>query len=62
MISDKTISIAAVGFAAANAIKIQAKVEAEDIFDDIANWTVGAANDIADWTEGAVNDAADWTE
>ena len=62
MISNKTISIAAVGFAAANAIKIQAKVEAEDIFDDIANWTVGAANDIADWTVGAVNDAADWTE
>ena len=64
MISNKTISIAAVGFAAANAITIQAKVEAEDIkiIDDILNWTEGAANDIADWTEGAVNDAADWTE
>lgn len=66
MISNKTITIAAVGFASANALALQAKlraqVESENIFDDIADWTVGAANDIADWTEGAVSDAADWTE
>ena len=66
MISNKTITIAAVGFASANALALQAKlrarVEAENIFDDIADWTVGAANDVADWTEGAVADAADWTE
>merc|ERR1711902_136684 len=66
MISNKTISIAAVGFASANALALQAKlkaqVESEDVFSDIADWTVGAANDIADWTEGAFTDAADWTE
>merc|ERR1711902_764 len=66
MISNKTISIAAVGFASANALALQAKlkaqVESEDVFSDIADWTEGAANDIADWTVGAANDIADWTE
>ena len=62
MISNKTITIAAVGFASANAAKLRAQAASENIFDDIADWTVGAANDVADWTEGAVADAADWTE
>ena len=66
MISNKTIAIATVGFASANALALQAKlrarVESQDIFSDFADWTVGAANDVADWTEGAFNDAVDWTE
>merc|ERR1711997_391367 len=66
MISNKTITIAAVGFASANALALQAKlraqIESQDIFSDIGDWTVGAVNDAADWTEGAVNDAVDWTE
>merc|ERR1711997_1333470 len=49
MISNKTIAIAAVGFASANALALQAKlraqVESQDIFSDFADWTVGAAND-----------------
>merc|ERR1712020_625603 len=65
MISNKTITIAAVGFASANALALQAKlraqVESESIFDDIADWTVGAANDAADWTETAFTDAGNWT-
>merc|ERR1711997_677078 len=65
-ISNKTITIAAVGFASANALALQAKlraqIESQDIFSDFADWTEGAVNDAADWTEGAVNDAVDWTE
>merc|ERR1712203_50188 len=65
MISNKTITIAAVGFASANALALQAKlraqVESENIFDDIADWTVGAATDAADWTEQAFTDAGNWT-
>merc|ERR1712113_1039522 len=66
MISNKTITFAAVGFASANALALQAKlkaqVETEDVFGDIGDWFEGAANDVADWTEGAFTDAADWTE
>merc|ERR1711997_1060911 len=66
MISNKTIAIAAVGFASANALALQAKlraqVESQDIFSDFADWTVGAANDAVDWSEGAFNDADDWVK
>ena len=66
MISNKTITFAAVGFASANALALQAKlkaqVETEDVFGDIGDWFEGAANDTADWFEGAANDVADWTE
>jgi len=66
MISNKTITIAAVGFASANALALQAKlraqVESQDIFGDIADWTEGAVNDAGSWAEGAVNDAVNWTE
>merc|ERR1711997_191035 len=65
MISNKTIAIAAVGFASANALALQAKlraqVESQDIFSDFADWTVGAANDAVDWSEGAFTDAGNWT-
>merc|ERR1719361_1015737 len=65
MISNKTITFAAVGFASANALALQAKlkaqVETEDVFGDIGDWFEGAANDTADWFEGAANDIADWT-
>ena len=66
MISNKTITIAAVGFAYANALALQAKlnaqVEAEDIIGDIGGWFEGAANDTADWFEGAYKDAVSWTD
>merc|ERR1711878_126479 len=60
------MGIAAVGFASANALALQAKlraqVESQDIFGDIADWTEGAVNDAGSWAEGAVNDAVNWTE
>ena len=62
MISNKTITIAAVGFVSANAVTLRAQAESESIFDDIADWGKGAANSVADWTEGAVNDATDWAD
>jgi hypothetical protein len=66
MISNKTITFSAACLAYANGLAIQSKlkaqVESQDIFSDMADWTVGAANDVADWTEGAANDVADWTE
>jgi len=66
MISNKTITIAAVGFASANALALQAKlraqVESQDVFSDIADWTEGAVNDAVNWTEQAFVDAGSWTE
>merc|ERR1711878_188324 len=62
MNANKTITIAAVGFAYANAVTLKAQVETEDIIGDIGDWFEGAANDTADWFEGAANDIADWTE
>merc|ERR1712045_954675 len=65
MISNKTITIAAVGFASANALALQAKlraqVESQDVFSDIADWTEGAVNDAGSWTEQAFTDAGNWT-
>merc|ERR1711902_297728 len=64
MISNKTISIAAVGFASANALALQAKlkaqVESEDVFSDAADWTEQAFVDAGNWTAGAFTDAYDW--
>ena len=66
MISNKTITFAAVGFASANALALQAKlkaqVETEDVFGDIGDWFEGAANDTADWFEGAYKDAVSWSD
>merc|ERR1712113_393828 len=64
MISNKTITFAAVGFASANALALQAKlkaqVETEDVFGDIADWTEQAFIDAGNWTAGAFTDAYDW--
>jgi len=66
MISNKTLTIAAVGIAAANALTLQAKLnahaESENIFNDIDDWFEGAVTDAAEWTDKAVTDAAEWTE
>jgi len=61
MIANKTITIAAVGFAYANAVTLKAQVETEDIIGDIGGWFEGAANDTADWFEGAYKDAVSWS-
>merc|ERR1712242_680253 len=72
MIQTKSITLQAACLAYANALALQSKLQAEaqsqDIFDDIADWTVGAANDVADWTVkafhdvgDAFSDAASWT-
>jgi len=66
MISNKTITIAAVGFAYANAVTLQAKlgaqVESENILNDFGDWTEGAFNSAVNWTEGAFNDAVSWSD
>merc|ERR1712026_519258 len=66
MISNKTITFSAAGLAYANGLaiqsKLQARVESQDIFSDMADWTVGAVGDAGSWFEGAGNDIADWTE
>jgi len=66
MIQTKSITLQAACLAYANALALQSKLQAEaqsqDIFDDIADWTVGAANDVADWTVNAYHDVSDWTE
>ena len=64
MISNKTITIAAVGFAYANAVTLQAKlgaqVESENILKDFGAWSEGAFNSAVSWGKGAVNDAVSW--
>ena len=66
MIQTKSITLQAACLAYANALALQSKLsvqaQSQDIFDDIADWTVGAANDIADWTVNAYHDIGDWTE
>merc|ERR1712045_1011828 len=73
MIQTKSITLQTACLAYANALALQSKLLAEaqsqDIFDDIADWTVGAVNDIGDWTINAYHDAGDafsdaasWTE
>merc|ERR1712045_1004547 len=60
MIQTKSITLQAACLAYANALALQSKLLAEaqsqDIFDDIADWTVGAVNDIGDWTINAYHD------
>merc|ERR1712024_380501 len=66
MIQTKSITLQAACLAYSNALALQSKLAAQaqsqDVFDDIADWTVGAANDIADWTVNAYHDVSDWTE
>merc|ERR1711878_174224 len=66
MIQTKSITLQAACLAYANALALQSKLLAEaqsqDIFDDIADWTLGAVNDIGDWTINAYHDVTDWTE
>merc|ERR1711994_558351 len=56
MIQTKSFTLQAACLAYANALALQSKLLAEaqsqDIFDDIADWTVGAADDIGDWEGG----------
>ena len=64
MISNKTIAFATVGFAAANALTIQSKlqsqIEAQNDLLGFEKWIEKAGNDAADWTAGAAADVADW--
>ena len=64
MISNKTITIAAVGFAYANAVTLQAKlgaqVESENIFKEFGALSERAFNSAVSWGEGAFNDAVSW--
>merc|ERR1712045_854741 len=66
MIQTKSITLQAACLAYSNALALQSKLLAEaqsqDIFDDIADWTLGAVNDIGDWTINAYHDVTDWTE